>query len=100
MKYIQTVVLLFITALTFGQEFTQQDSLRGSITPERIWWDLQKYNLNITLNIHQKSIRGSNKIIFKALKSGRTRLQIDLQTPMVIEKITYHNDLDFQKRAP
>ena len=27
--------------------FTQQDTLRGSITPERIWWDLTYYHLEL-----------------------------------------------------
>jgi hypothetical protein len=30
--------------------FTRQDSLRGSITPERIWWDLTYYHLEIKVD--------------------------------------------------
>ena len=29
---------------------TRQDSLRGSITPEREWWDLTYYHLDIKVN--------------------------------------------------
>ncbi|HKB45279.1 MAG TPA: hypothetical protein VKC90_12850, partial [Chitinophagaceae bacterium] len=28
--------------------FTHQDTLRGSITPERAWWDVLRYDLSIT----------------------------------------------------
>ena len=38
-----TITLLFTIGLTSysqQQHFTEQDSLRGSITPERSWWDL------------------------------------------------------------
>ena len=30
-------------------QFTEQDTLRGSITPERVWWDLNYYNLDIQI---------------------------------------------------
>ena len=30
-----------------SETFTRQDSLRGSITPERVWWDLNYYHLDI-----------------------------------------------------
>ena len=27
------------------KNFTRQDTLRGSITPERAWWDVSKYKI-------------------------------------------------------
>ncbi len=30
--------------------FSRQDSLRGSITKERAWWDLNYYHLDIKIN--------------------------------------------------
>ena len=30
--------------------FTRQDTLRGTITPERAWWDLTYYHLDIKVN--------------------------------------------------
>ena len=38
--------------------FTKQDTLRGSVTPEREWWDLTYYHLNISINPEKKSIKG------------------------------------------
>ena len=65
---------------------TRQDSLRGSITPEREWWDLTYYHLDIKVEPDNKFISGSNTIGYKVLKSNRT-MQIDLQEPMKITSI-------------
>lgn len=67
-------------------QFTRQDSLRGSITPERAWWDLTHYNLNVTVAIDNQFISGSNEIHYKVLEKGRN-LQIDLQQPMQITRV-------------
>jgi aminopeptidase N len=66
--------------------FTHQDSLRGSITEERSWWDLKNYNLDIKVNLEEKSITGSNTIRYIILKEYNT-MQIDLQNPMEISKV-------------
>ena len=41
--------------------FTHQDTLRGSITPERAWWDLTYYNLDIKVNPDEKYISGKTE---------------------------------------
>ena len=69
-----------------AQIFTRQDSLRGSITPEREWWDLNYYNLSISIHPSDSTISGTNEIYFTALKNGKT-LQIELQEPLKIESI-------------
>ncbi|AXT54294.1 M1 family peptidase [Aquimarina sp. AD1] len=68
------------------QKFTRQDSLRGSITPERAWWDLTYYHLDISVNPDKKLIKGKNTIHYKVLKNHNV-LQVDLQPPLVIEKV-------------
>ena len=65
---------------------TRQDSLRGSITPEREWWDLTYYHLDIKVEPEKKFISGSNTIGYKVLKSNKT-IQIDLQKPMKITSV-------------
>lgn len=67
--------------------FTRQDSLRGSITKERSWWDLKHYDLNIKVNPSDNTISGSNTIQYKVLQPYGV-MQIDLQNPMEISKIT------------
>ena len=65
---------------------TRQDSLRGSITPEREWWDLTYYHLDIKVEPDKKYISGSNTVGYKVLKSYKT-MQIDLQEPMEITSV-------------
>ena len=67
-------------------QFTRQDSLRGSITAERAWWDLNYYHLSVEVNPADSSFTGSNLIGFRALEAGKI-MQIDLQPPMKITKI-------------
>ncbi len=62
-------------------QFTHQDTLRGSITPEREWWDLKYYHLDITVNPSDSTISGSNTVYYKVLKP-HSKMQIDLQPPM------------------
>jgi len=72
--------------------FTQQDRLRGSITPERAWWDLQHYDLSLQIFPETKSLKGSNIIAFRTLEAGE-RMQIDLQPPLNITKVL-HGDTE------
>lgn len=67
--------------------FTRQDSLRGMITPEREWWDLTYYHLDIAVDPKSKTIEGKNTIQYKVLEPHQ-RMQIDLQPPMRIQKVT------------
>jgi len=70
--------------------FTRQDTLRGSITPEREWWDLTYYHLDIKVNPEHKTIAGTNTIQYTVLKPNQV-LQIDLQEPLVLTKVTQNN---------
>ncbi|WP_027075685.1 M1 family metallopeptidase [Maribacter antarcticus] len=67
--------------------FTEQDTLRGSITPERAWWDLNYYHLDIEIQPDEKYIAGKNTIRYRVLESQQV-LQVDLQPPLKIEKVT------------
>uniref|UniRef100_A0AB33KWX4 M1 family metallopeptidase n=1 Tax=Tenacibaculum sp. Pbs-1 TaxID=3238748 RepID=A0AB33KWX4_9FLAO len=73
-----------------NKTFTRQDSLRGSITPERSWWDLTYYHLDVTVNPDKKFIKGKNTVQYKVLKPYQV-LQIDLQPPLKITKATQNN---------
>lgn len=76
--------------------FTRQDTLRGSITPEREWWDLSYYHLDITVNPDDKFISGTNTIKYKVLNSYQV-LQIDLQSPLLLTKVTQNGkELDIK----
>jgi aminopeptidase N len=66
--------------------FTRQDTLRGSITPERAWWDLTYYHLDVAATPADSSLRGSTTIHYKVLKPHQT-LQVDLQPPLRVERV-------------
>ena len=68
--------------------FTRQDTLRGSITPERAWWDVVSYHVGVAPNFTSKTIEGKNEMRFKVVSSG-SRMQIDLQEPMKLERATW-----------
>ncbi|RAJ16865.1 M1 family metallopeptidase [Olleya aquimaris] len=90
------IALIFICAfanlvnaqlLQKKENFTRQDTLRGSITPERDWWDLTYYHLDITVNPDNKTISGKNTIQYKVLQPNQV-MQIDLQPPLQLTKVT------------
>ena len=76
--------------LSEKNKFTRQDSLRGSITPERAWWDLTYYHLDIKIDPDNKYISGKNTIQYKVL-DDKNVMQIDLQPPLKLTKATQNN---------
>jgi aminopeptidase N len=64
--------------------FTRQDTLRGTITPERAWWNVLRYDVAVTPDYAQKTISGVSTITFSALKTGKI-MQVDLQEPLIID---------------
>ena len=97
MKY-RFYILLYLTfmcALNFQSQglmdeknnFSRQDTLRGSITPERIWWDLTYYHLKVQVAPEKRYISGENTIKYTVLSANQT-MQIDLQAPLNITKVT------------
>jgi len=69
------------------QKFTHGDTLRGSLNPNRTWWDVQRYDIRVKPDYATKTIEGTVRMKFTALASGR-RMQIDLQQPLLIDGIT------------
>ena len=91
-----------LTAQGIFQEknnFTRQDTLRGMITAERSWWDLNYYHLDIKVDPENKTIKGSNTVGYTVLKSNEL-MQIDLQEPMDITSVKQNNkSLDFSREG-
>ena len=92
-KRLSIIILIFLTSFPlFSQgiindinNFTRQDTLRGSITKERIWWDLTYYHLDISVDPINRTIKGSNEISYTVLEPY-SEIQIDLQNPLVLTK--------------
>jgi len=91
-KYFFIGVLILYALGSSAQPFTQQDSLRGSITEERAWWDLEHYHLSLEVVIKDKYIKGNNVISYEVLSEHQT-MQIDLQAPLKITKITQDEEV-------
>jgi len=87
MNYSKPILFICAIALfnlaTAQTEPTRSQKLRGSITPERKWWDLVHYDLAMQIFPEEKSIKGTNTISFRSLSPGQ-RMQIDLQEPLKI----------------
>tara|TARA_R110002126_G_scaffold20855_2_gene76309 strand:- start:3422 stop:5068 length:1647 start_codon:yes stop_codon:yes gene_type:complete len=96
MKKIFILVVLILSTVDYvsGQffdrqpEFTHQDTLRGTITAERAWWDVTYYHLDMKVNLEDSTFSGTNTIRYKVDSTTTNVMQIDLQKPMEITKIT------------
>lgn len=101
MKGLSVVFLLCCAFVGFGQktDFSHQDTLRGSITKERAWWDLMHYDLQVTINPEAQTLKGSNKVTFEVLKPEKI-MQIDLQPPLQITSVLHgKNALSVRKQG-
>ena len=95
-KFLTCTFLILIPSLIFSQNFTRQDTLRGSITPQRAWWDLTYYHLDISVDPDNKFIKGTNTVQYKVLDSN-DEMQIDLQKPLKITRVTQDGkDLEYR----
>ena len=87
------IYFFFIVSITvLGQDFTKKDSLRGALFPERVWFDVNYYHLNLDVNPNSKSISGFNDIHFN-VKSKSHIMQLDLFENMIIDSIVYNNEI-------
>lgn len=75
--------------------FTKEDTLRGSLNENRDWWDVLRYDITVKPDIENKSIEGVNKITFRQVRKGNSKVQIDLQKPLIVDSITVES-FDFK----
>jgi len=81
------------------RKFTHQDTLRGSVTPERAWWDLTYYHLDIAVNPADSTIYGNNTVAYR-VKSKNNIMQIDLQPPLNITEARQNGrQLEFSREG-
>ena len=88
--------------LNHKQEFTRQDTLRGSNTEFRNWWDVKHYKVSVEPDFKSKSIKGNTMIAFDVIADRKTDLmQIDLQEPMQLSsaKINGKKIKDFKREG-
>lgn len=103
LKSIVLIFLLLGSAKVIGQvakkslSFSHADTLRGSITAERAWWNLLHYDLQVTPDLNTKTISGQVDMQFQVLQKGKN-MQIDLQQPLVLDSVIWNNQpLSFER---
>ncbi len=89
-KYHFIIAFIFLVSTSFSQtkkiRYAHADSLKGTITKERVWWDITHYDLHVKFNLPDSTLSGYNKIYYKVLQS-QSIMQIDLMQPMQIDSI-------------
>lgn len=83
--------------ITEKDVFTRKDSLHGGLRIERTSYDVQRYDLNITINPEARSIIGYNDITFKVV-THTNMIQVDLFENMKVDSIVFQNKkLDYKR---
>ena len=80
---------IFAQPLSKKKEFTHADTLRGTVGPERAWWDVTSYAINVKPDFESKSIEGVTEIRFKVLDS-KNKMQVDLQQPLKVSSFSWN----------
>lgn len=92
-----TVFIFFLfSSIAFSQEKnekhleenTRKNELLYKLTPIREHFDVQFYNLDLSVDIESKSLKGKNTIHFKAVQDI-DKIQIDLAESMHVEGIQH-----------
>ncbi len=96
------LILASLANLSVAQhkfDIISQDSLKGSITNERIWWNVQHYGIELDIDFEDQTLIGINTIRFNVLQEQHSPwMQIDLQEPLGIDSILFDNQkLSFER---
>lgn len=89
MKKSFLVILAILGIQQISAQFTRRDSLQGGLRIERTSYDVKRYDLNITINPEQKSIKGFNEITFDVVIPTQ-KIQVDLFENMKVDSIVWN----------
>lgn len=87
------MIMLFSCVLADAQDSnsvkpSRYDTLNGSVTEERKWWDILHYDLTIIPDYESNTIRGKNVITYsETMKTHTALMQIDLVAPLKIDSV-------------
>lgn len=84
------VILILLGIQQMNAQFTRRDSLQGGLRAERTAYDVKRYDLNITINPEQRSIKGFNEISFEILAPIQ-KIQLDLFENMKVDSIIWNS---------
>ncbi|WP_317897534.1 M1 family metallopeptidase [Aurantibacillus circumpalustris] len=93
--YLSICLILFGIMISFsanaqGAKYTRTDTLKGTYSKARSWWNVLHYDLDVKFNYNDSSIIGSNKITYKIIESD-TVMQLDLMQPMILDSIVMNS---------
>jgi aminopeptidase N len=90
-KQLLLFLLTFPTTIAVAQDsfrLISRDSLKGTITKEREWWDVQYYSIDLQIDFESRELTGKVTIDFKVVRKQHSGfMQIDLQAPLSIDSI-------------
>lgn len=97
-KNLAIFLLMGTISLSYAQQrFSKEDSLRGTVTLERKWWDATYYHLSVAVDPEKRHLNGNVIINYKVLNPYSV-MQIDLQPPLKMERAVQHGkELRFSK---
>ena len=99
--YFLSFLFCVITSHIFSQVkvFTKEDTLLGSNSVYRSWWDVQHYTISVKPDYLTKSISGSATIRYQTLSNSLPFImQLDLQEPLMVDSIFFDNQFtNYQK---
>lgn len=96
--FLCTFSLFLLASLTAVAQpeplYTKYDTLMGSNTPQRSWWDVQRYDIHVSPDYATKTIRGKVTITYTVVAEKHSEyLQVDLQKPMEIDSLYYNGKM-------
>jgi aminopeptidase N len=91
-------LILFVSTMTAQAQpattYTKQDTLMGSNTPQRSWWDVQRYDISVTPDYDTRTIQGRVTITYTVIADQHDDyLQVDLQKPLEIDSLYYNGNI-------
>lgn len=78
--------------ITRAERFSRKDTLRGTNTPERAWWDVQRYDLTIEPEFSTQYTRGINRIAYTVTAQHVGKMQLDLKPDLKIDSVILLSD--------
>lgn len=86
-SFFVTIMVWYLLKANTTLAYSRQDTLRGTNGSGRNWWDVTKYELNISFDTATQSIHGYVDMKFKLVQHAGDSMQLDLQEPMVMDSI-------------
>ncbi len=80
------ISFLLVFSSAFSQEFSLADTLRGTLSPVRSCYNVTYYDLQVAVDIENRSLSGVNHIYFQN-EADFDELQIDLFENMLVDSI-------------